>query len=366
MVQATTRSRVHAPPRFHIIFMVLALWMIVGVFVDGWAHINIASTKETFFTPWHGVLYSGFAAAVAWGMLPVFRGRRQGVIQAIPYGYGLGFVGLGIFLVGGAGDATWHVVFGIETGIDALLSPTHLLLLTGGLLALTAPLRAAWVEVDTTEPSLPELLPAVLSLTLTTAILAFFLGYAWGVLDPTPSLPVHPAALDENSPQHFPAERGVAFGIVARIVTTVLLLAPVLFAMRRWRLPFGTTTILFTTVTALMYFLFYEGAARVAGFTPVDLGLVGLSAVVAGVAGDVFIRRINASIERPLTVYAFGGVVALVLWSLNMASIWAARGMGWTPELWSGTVVLCTLAAIGLAVVVAPPGSPHTSRRNPL
>jgi hypothetical protein len=361
-MRMTVERRVHAPRRFHVTFMLLALWMILGVFVDGWAHINIASTKETFFTPWHGVLYSGFAAAVAWGMLPVLRRGHRSLVAAIPYGYGLGFIGLAVFLVGGVGDAIWHTVFGIETGIDALLSPTHILLLTGGLLALTAPLRAAWVEVESREPSLAQLLPAVLSITLTIAISAFFLGYAWGVLDPTPSLPVPPAALDENSPQHFPAERGVAFGIVARIVTTVLLLAPILLAMRRWRLPFGTTTILFTTVSGLMYFLFSEGAAAVAGFSGADLGVVALSAMIAGVSGDLFVRWASVSADRPLTVYAFGGGVAFVLWTLNMASIWAVRGMGWTPELWSGTVLICTLVGVGLALVAAPPRLPSGAR----
>lgn len=36
-------------------------WMIAGLFLDGWSHgVN---KPETFFSPWHGVLYSGFAAA---------------------------------------------------------------------------------------------------------------------------------------------------------------------------------------------------------------------------------------------------------------------------------------------------------------
>jgi hypothetical protein len=46
----------HTGWRFHFVTVVLALWLISAVFIDGWAHINVASTKETFFTPWHGVL----------------------------------------------------------------------------------------------------------------------------------------------------------------------------------------------------------------------------------------------------------------------------------------------------------------------
>jgi hypothetical protein len=297
----------HAGRRFHFVTMVLALCLISGVFIDGWAHINVASTKETLFTPWHGVLYSGFAATAVWMILPAVRGRRRGLLQSIPYGYGLGVVGLVLFLLGGLGDAIWHTLLGIETGIDALLSPTHLLLLTGGLLALTSPLRAAWVEVDTDSPSLLELLPALLSLTLTTTISAFFLGYAWHVPDPTPSLPVPPAALDETAPGHFAAERAVSYGIISRIVTTILLLGPVLFAVRRWRLPFGTVTILFTTVTGFMYVLLSDR-------TP---PLLALTTVVAGLAADLLLRWLDVSADRPITVCVVGALVPIVLWSLT-------------------------------------------------
>lgn len=45
----------------HLVTVLLATWLIGGVFVDGWAHNNLAKL-ETFFTPWHALLYSGFAA----------------------------------------------------------------------------------------------------------------------------------------------------------------------------------------------------------------------------------------------------------------------------------------------------------------
>ena len=42
----------------------LSAWLIGGVFLDGWAHVNLPGL-ETFFTPWHAVLYSGFLAVAA-------------------------------------------------------------------------------------------------------------------------------------------------------------------------------------------------------------------------------------------------------------------------------------------------------------
>ena len=56
-----------APPRTlslrdEAVYMLCGLWMITGLYIDGWAHG--AEKPETFFTPWHLVLYSGFGAAV--------------------------------------------------------------------------------------------------------------------------------------------------------------------------------------------------------------------------------------------------------------------------------------------------------------
>lgn len=223
---------------YHLVTMLLGVWTVGGVFVDGWAHINLASTRETFFTPWHGLLYSGFTAVSAWMALPLLRrGRGVTVADSVSVGYGLGFAGLVLFAAGGAGDAVWHALLGIEVGIDALLSPTHLLLLTGGILMLTSPLRAAWHSHDQPVPTLRQLLPAVLSVTLTAALVAFFFAYAWGALDTSPVTAVPAAALDENAPGHPAAERAIGFAILSRLLTTAVLLGPLLLMMRRWRLP---------------------------------------------------------------------------------------------------------------------------------
>ena len=49
-----------------LITVVLGSWLTLGGFVDGYAHRNL-DTPETFFTPWHAVLYSGYlAVACGW------------------------------------------------------------------------------------------------------------------------------------------------------------------------------------------------------------------------------------------------------------------------------------------------------------
>jgi hypothetical protein len=58
----------------------------------------------------------------------------------------MGGIAAVLFLVAGVGDMIWHTVFGIETGLDAALSPTHLLLVASGTLLLTSPLRSWWAS----------------------------------------------------------------------------------------------------------------------------------------------------------------------------------------------------------------------------
>src|SRR6266542_6356168 len=104
-----------------LVTLVLAAWLIGGLFLDGWAH-NTRPQLETFFTPWHAAFYSGFAATAAWmGWLVWTRHRAAGGSwrAAVPAGYGLGLAGLALFVVSGLGDMTWHLVFGIEQDITA-------------------------------------------------------------------------------------------------------------------------------------------------------------------------------------------------------------------------------------------------------
>ena len=46
---------------FEWLLTAATLWLLVGLYLDGWAHNNIPELIETFFTPWHAVLYSGYA-----------------------------------------------------------------------------------------------------------------------------------------------------------------------------------------------------------------------------------------------------------------------------------------------------------------
>src|SRR4051794_7166721 len=106
--------------------------------------------------------------------------RRQpgrGLLRAAPAEYGRGLGGGGVFAVGGVVDMVWHLVFGIEAGVDALVSPTHLVLLAGGALLLSGPLRAAIQRFGALPHRVADAWPAVVSLGTVAALAGFFLSY---------------------------------------------------------------------------------------------------------------------------------------------------------------------------------------------
>src|SRR5262249_39245061 len=73
-----------------------------GLFLDGWAHTH-GRVDQSFFTPWHAVFYSGYAAVAAAlaGAVLARRARGHRWRHAAPAGYGLSLVGGLVFAAAG-------------------------------------------------------------------------------------------------------------------------------------------------------------------------------------------------------------------------------------------------------------------------
>ena len=104
------------------------IWFFSGAWIDSSAHTYLIDDIETFFTPWHGVLYSGYAFSV---LVTVYIKNKMK-----DYKFDVGVLGAVIFGIGGASDALWHTLLGIETGVEPLITPSHLLLFLGAFLML--------------------------------------------------------------------------------------------------------------------------------------------------------------------------------------------------------------------------------------
>jgi len=139
------RGSVPASKAFEWTVVALCTWLLAGAYLDAWAHRHLTSL-ETFLTPWHAVLYSGLFALLVFLLATALRNQARGTEpdRMLPTGYGLSLVGCALFGIGGVIDMFWHLRFGIEVSLQALVSPPHLLLMLALGLIVTGPLRAAW------------------------------------------------------------------------------------------------------------------------------------------------------------------------------------------------------------------------------
>ena len=121
-------------------------------------------------------------------------------------------------------------------------------------------------------------------------------------------------------------------GLVSVQVTNLLLLGPVLLLLRRWRPPFGATTLLFGMVAALV--------AVVDEFARWEVVVVGLA---GGLAADWLIARLARwpNRTRAHRVVAIG--TPLVLWASYFLAVQLRSGIAWPAELWAGSVVFAAL-----------------------
>src|SRR6266568_5200377 len=238
------KGQVAGGVKFDWFILIACTWMLAGGYLDAWAHNRIR--LETFFTPWHAVLYSGLLAVLTFHFGALMRNRLKGYSwrNALPEGYGLSLVGIIGFAGGGVGDMIWHILFGIELNIDGALSPTHLILALCIGLIVAGPFRAAWQRPDAyTRPGFVQSLPMIISLAFTLSVITLISQFAH------PFVFLWPSG-DLQDPFSYQA-----LAVISIVLQSIILMAFVLLAIRRWTLPFGTFTFVLTLNIAMLSFM---------------------------------------------------------------------------------------------------------------
>jgi hypothetical protein len=300
-------SRV-ATARFEAVYVALCAAIVLGGYIDGWAHRHLASTLETFFTPWHALLYGAYGATAVALFAAILAGRSTAGSwrAAIPTGYGWAVVGALAVGVGGFLDLAWHAMFGIEVSVEALLSPTHLLLAGGFVLMFAAPMRAHLAS-HATQTSWP----AAAALALVVADLMFISQF------------VNPFA------QYYPSydvDSGLVPGIAAILVQSAVLAGGlvVLASLGRLRPGMAGLPIVLPTV----------GIAVIA-----DTEIVIGAAVIAAAVLEILVARLAGRV----TARDLSWIVPLtlaILWAAYEGILGLAFGLNWSAHVWAGAIAL--------------------------
>jgi hypothetical protein len=333
--KVTKKSQVTGTIRFDWVMIAVCSWLVTGLYADAWAHNHLPI--DNFFTPWHAILYSGLFAVAIFLVGSFIRNRLRGykTLQAMPPGYELSLLGVILFFFCGIGDMLWHLAFGIEKNINAALSPTHIGIVISSVLICSGPFRAAWRRPKLgVKESLPSLLPMLLSLTCTLSAITVIAQFAhpFVFLWPTYS---------QQDP--FTIQ---ALAVVSIVLQTIILMGLILLTIRRWTLPFGSFTLLFTLNITLLSFM-QDNYALI------------MVAALAGLFSDVLYLWLKPSVTRPADVRLFAFALPVVTYLLYFLMLKLTSEVNWTIHLWLGTTFVAGIAGFLLTFLLIPPEMPE-------
>jgi len=230
-------------PTLDLLIGIVGLWLAAGFLWDSWAHLHVGI--ETFFTPYHDVFYCAMlAGSIIVGIAARrnytlgYRGRH---VLHLPYQRAL--LGIPIFFLGGIGDFFWHEFVGVENRIEAVTSPTHLIIGFGVVTVLSGPIRSA-LAAPARLRSLRDQLPLIFALAACSEFVHLGMSYAF---DPSAARAYAPPNGFSYSADYFTATAIVLYktgtGVMIVILESIALMGFAVWMASRFALAPGAMTL---------------------------------------------------------------------------------------------------------------------------
>jgi hypothetical protein len=334
-----------APPdaTLDLLVGICGLWLAAGFLWDSWAHLHLAI--ESFFTPYHAIFYSAMVAGTL--ILAVFARRNLALgftgFNALPAAYQIALWGIPLFFVGGIGDLIWHTFFGVEDRVEAVTSPTHLVIGCGVLLVLSGPIQSA-LQQRSKLTTLRSQLPLLFALATWLEFIHLGTAYAF---DPAAAQMYAPPDGSVYGADFFSNTTWISFktgsGIAIVILQSLILMGPTLWMIARFRLKPGALVVFFVAGNCMI-------AAALSGDTPLFFTYVGMSAV-AGIVGDICIARLHAEPSRPVAFAMCGAFTAGAYYGTYLLVTAMTGGIWWSWTLIAGGVVWSMLCGLAMALI---------------
>lgn len=323
-------------PRERWTLLVASAWLVIGLQLDAYAHATTPEL-ETFWTPWHGVLYSGIAAS-GFTLLWIMRSRLPGIptyqsVMALPNALRLPLAGMAFLLVGGGVDTLWHNIWGIEQAMEIFVSPSHEFIILGMVLVAMG--------------------PALMLAASPGDRLGAGGGFLVGVSTLFAMLPVHIYSLHASAIgfRHLGSDQDpvLIFSSDAQLVhgyvfSTVLLLLPFVVIGRRWPLPIGLPSVLVGIIAVLMHLMFDSE----------DAWWPALAVAAAAVAVEIVLRVVNPLVKLPTNGrwVLFGLIAPPVVWgSVLFAGKLQEGSTGFNIHMITGLLTLTALTGVATVLV---------------
>ncbi len=348
----TPRDRALTASRLLWLTLGLALMSDIGAHVDAWYHVRWGFAVESFFTWPHALFYAGrlgfgLAAALAFA-----EGRRAGVPtrRTLFGGYGLVLGGSVLFLLGGMFDFAWHDWFGFEANLEALLSPSHLWLVTADLVSYVGLLQVAAEHRALDSPRYRlrgSDLPVLLAFSLLLRLALWSLAYADPLAVDYASRGITVSRLASGAGAAWPSAATEVAGTTGIVLHAVLLALFLVGPLRQLRLPVGAVAGMMlwnAWLTAAVSGMWLYLPAAVSGAAVGEL--LWLSLWRGGLGG------LNA--ERGYWMLA--AVVPLVQFAVYFGLMAAfGGGIAWTTHLWAGAPIMAGFFGLITGLLAVPP-----------
>jgi hypothetical protein len=268
----------------------------------------------------------------------------------LPAAYQSALWGVPIFFIGGIGDLIWHTFFGIEDRVEAVTSPTHLIIGLGVLLVAGAPIRSALQQRDALT-TLRAQLPLIFALGTWLEFIHLGTAYAF---DPGAARMYAPPDGVAYGPDYFTNTTFVLFktgsGIAIVILQSLVLMGMCAWTVARFALRPGALTLFFVLGNAMI-------AAALTNDTPI-LATYLIMSVAAGVTGDLLVARYRPSPMRPVAFGFFGALVPGVYYGTYFLVTALTGGIWWSWTLTLGAIVWSMLCGFALTLLAGARTSP--------
>lgn len=319
------------------------IWISSGFFLDAWAHGHVP--VESFFTPYHGVFYSGMLAMLLVLAAFALRNHRRGYSwpDSIPDAYRLALIGIPIFLGAGVGDLLWHRLLGLEEGIDALLSPTHQFIGLGIFFLSSGPIRSVLADRQRST-TLGRQLPLVFGLATWLTLAHFGTAYAFDPAAarfdaPPPIAPFTPDYLTALSIGYYK----LSIGLLVVIFQSALVSGFALWVVSRIRTCPGVFTIFYPigTIPAAAAFTNHSNL----------LTITIAQSLLTGIVADLLVARWDPQPERVKRFRWFAAIVPMTYVGTYLIALLVSGGTWWDWNIALGAWIWSGVCGFALSLV---------------
>jgi hypothetical protein len=185
------------------------------------------------------------------------------------------------------------------------------------------------------------LLPVVITLLLIISVMTFFTQFANGF-----------SHADGYVGRFPPGDRTLydILGVTTALLPSAITIGVLLFALRRWSLPFGAVTLILGVNALAMMLMEWRNYDSY----PILLA----APVIAGLVGDVLLHTLKPSPENPFALRIFAFAVPFALNVIYFVLLITTVGIWWVIHMWLGVSFFAAVIGVFLSYLVLPPALP--------